>query len=70
MKLQIDPKSETWRAIESWADERLNQLRLKNDSMSSEVDTAFMRGKIAGFKELLALTKAPAIEADDSGPTY
>ena len=71
MKLQIDPRSETWRFIESWATERLNKARSQNDSISKDaVETAVLRGRIAGLKELLALTKDPAIEADDSGPTY
>jgi hypothetical protein len=48
----------------------LTKTRLQNDSMSNDaVKTAELRGRIAGLKELLALT-APAIEADDSGPTY
>lgn len=54
-----------------WANERINDARLRNDSIANDmVETTRLRGRIAVLKELLALTKAPAIEADDSGPTY
>jgi hypothetical protein len=71
LKLHIDPRSETWRFIESWATERLEKTRSKNDSMAHDaIQTAALRGRIGELKDLLALTKDPVIEADDSGPTY
>lgn len=71
MKLEIDPKSDAWKAVEEWAVERLKKARDRNDSPAADmVETSHLRGRIGALKELLALTKAPAIEADDSGPTY
>lgn len=71
MKPQIDPKSDTWRAVEEWANERINDARLRNDSISADmVETSRLRGRIGTLKELLALIKAPAIEADESGIPY
>lgn len=68
LKPQIEQKSETWRAVEEYANERLIKLRLQNDSMGlDQIATANLRGKISVIKELLALANAPAIDADDSG---
>ncbi|MFM9922743.1 hypothetical protein VLK31_07115 [Variovorax sp. H27-G14] len=68
MKLEIDPRSPTWRFVEQHATKRLTELRLKNDRMSMGPDeTAHTRGQIAVLKELLALpeTAAPAQPAGD-----
>lgn len=57
--------------MEEWANERINDARLRNDSIANDmVETSRLRGRIAVLKELLALTKAPAIVADDGGATY
>lgn len=68
MKPQLEPQSETWQAIEEYADEKLKQLRLGNDAMANDfARTCFLRGQIAAWKELLALPAkvAPAISPDD-----
>ena len=71
MKPQIDPHSDTWKAIKARADERLNTLRLQNDAFGLDPNgTAVIRGRIAELKELLALEKAPDNSADDSEPMF
>lgn len=67
MKPQIEPRSDTWKAVEAYANERLEKLRLQNDSTAMDsIQTAVIRGRIAALKELLALAEAPANLADDS----
>lgn len=67
MKPEIEPKSPTWLAVEELALSKLERLRLTNDGTgNTEVETAVIRGRIAVWKELLALVKAPAMDADDS----
>lgn len=68
MKLEIEPRSTTWRLIEQHAEKRLTELRLRNDRMSMGPDeTAHTRGQIAAWKELLALPEKadPAQTAGD-----
>lgn len=65
MKLEIDSRSPTWRFIEQHAEQRLTELRLRNDRMTmGPEETAHTRGQIAAWKELLAL---PA-KADPAQP--
>ena len=69
MRPEIEPGSATWKAIESYADEQITNLRLRNDSEGhNEIATALIRGQIKALKALLALTKAPAIDADEGRP--
>ncbi len=65
----IDLTSPTWRAIERTAQEQIDTLRVKNDSPSMDaLRTAELRGRIAAWKELLALAKpAPAPTVDAGG---
>lgn len=65
----IDFNSPTWRAVSAHAQERIASLREKNDSPSMDaIRTAETRGRIAAWKELLALDKpAPATTADVGG---
>ena len=65
----IDLTSQTWRAIERTAQEQIDTLRVKNDSPSMDaLRTAELRGRIAAWKELLALAKpAPAPTVDAGG---
>ena len=65
----LDFTSTTWRAIEHMAQERIATLREKNDSPSMDaLRTADTRGRIAAWKELLALaTPAPAPTVDAGG---
>ena len=64
-----DFTSPTWRAIEQVAQSRIALLREKNDSPSMDaLRTAETRGRIAAWKELLALANpAPAPTADAGG---
>lgn len=65
----LDFTSTTWRAIEHMAQERIATLREKNDSPSMDaLRTAELRGRIAAWKDLLALAKpAPAQTVDAGG---
>lgn len=65
----IDLTSPTWRAIERMAQVQIDTLRVKNDSTSMDaLRTAETRGRIAAWKELLALAKpAPAPTVDAGG---
>ncbi|MFC4923594.1 hypothetical protein [Delftia deserti] len=68
----IDFTSPTWRAIERHANAQIDTLRKKNDSPTMDaLRTAELRGRIAAWKELLALDKPdPAHTADIGGPGY
>lgn len=65
----IDLTSPTWRAIERTAQEQIDTLRAKNDNFSMDaLRTAETRGRIAAWKELLALANpAPAPVVDAGG---
>lgn len=65
----IDFTSPTWRTVEQFAQGRLDTLREKNDSPSMDaIRTAELRGRIAAWKDLLALANpAPAHTADAGG---
>lgn len=66
MKPEIEPQSNTWKAVEEYATEKLESYRKQNDSTDlDEVKTAVIRGRIAALKELLALSQAPATKTDD-----
>lgn len=52
----IDFHSPTWRAIADKAQAQLDTLRVKNDSPALDaIRTAETRGRIAAWKELLAM---------------
>lgn len=72
MQTQIDTNSPTWRALERHAQQQIATLRERNDSPSlDEMRTADTRGRIAAWKELLALgNPAPAQTADAGGYGY
>jgi len=65
----LDLSSTTWRVIEQTAQARIATLREKNDSLSMDaIRTAELRGRIAAWKDLLALPKpAPAQTVDAGG---
>lgn len=66
MAIEIDFRSETWRAFEALAQDRLDKYRRKNDGQLNAEDTARLRGRIAELKELLTLaTPSPALVADE-----
>lgn len=64
----LDTNSPTWHAIEQHAQAQIATLRERNDSPSLDaLQTADTRGRIAAWKQLLALaTPAPA-QTDDVG---
>ena len=64
----LDVLSPTWRAIERHALSQIAMLREKNDSHSLDaMQTTDIRGRIAAWKQLLALANpAPATEPDVS----
>ena len=52
----LDPRSPTWLFIHSWAQERLDKARLRNDSANADIiQTSVMRGEIKVLKELISL---------------
>lgn len=57
---EIDFRSETWRAIRAHAQKQLDELRLRNDAPSDAMTTAGTRGRIAVWKELLAMPEEAA----------
>lgn len=68
----IDFTSPTWHAIERHANAQIDTLRKKNDSPTMDaLRTAELRGRIAAWKELLALDpSAQAQPADAGGESY
>ena len=66
MAYEIDYRSETWKALEERASNKLDSLRRKNDGQLDDLATAHLRGRIAELKDLLTLAKpAPAQEAGE-----
>lgn len=58
-KPAIDFASPTWHAIQTLAAQKVAQLREQNDSPALDaVTTAQKRGRIAAWKELLALAES------------
>lgn len=54
----IDQHSSTWRFIEQWASERINQLHERNSKPKYDHDeTMLMRGKLKMLAELKGLVK-------------
>ena len=52
----LDPRSSTWLFIHSWAQQRLDKARLRNDSANADIiQTSVMRGEIKVLKELMGL---------------
>lgn len=62
----LDTTSPTWHALEQHAQAQIATLRERNDSPSLDaMQTAELRGRIATWKQLLALaTPAPAQTPD------
>jgi len=69
LRMTLEFNSPTWRAVSAHANAQIATLREKNDSPSMDaIRTAETRGRIAAWKELLALDKpAPATTADVGG---
>lgn len=51
--------SRVWKRLMAHFDERLGILRMQNDGVKSEVDTALLRGRIAELKRIMDLNKDP-----------
>ena len=59
MSNKIDKYSDTWKAVEKWAQEQIVSLRERNDSPRlNDIKTSFIRGKIKMLKELKELADA------------
>jgi hypothetical protein len=64
---QHDRASATWRKLKTHLEQRLQELRVKNDSDLDPISTARTRGAIRFALNLLAQgeTPTPATEADE-----
>jgi len=52
----LDPRSQTWLFVHSWAQQRLDKTRARNDSANADIiQTSVMRGEIKVLKELISL---------------
>lgn len=63
--MEIDFRSETWKAIKARTEDRLSAARKRNDGALTPDQTATLRGTIAAYKEILALETAPEIGTDE-----
>lgn len=66
---RLDPNSSTWHAVATWAQDEIERLRKRNDSLNNAPDeTAALRGEIRALKRLLTLTQpeqvVPPSQAD------
>lgn len=69
-KQSIDFNSPTWHAIQATATAKLQELREQNDNQGLDaVATAGKRGRIAAWKELLALAE-PRPTPEQQPPGY
>lgn len=69
-KQAIDFTSPTWHAIQAMANTKLQELREQNDSQALDaIATANKRGRIAAWKELLALAD-PKPSPEQQPPGY
>lgn len=55
----LERKSELWLKLKKHYEERLAQMRRKNDNDLNERDTAELRGRIKEIKELLDMERVP-----------
>jgi len=59
-------RSPTWRKLKEHFEQRLHELRLRNDNDHDPISTARLRGEVAIAKYLLALgDQDPATEVDE-----
>ena len=58
--MNLDPYSDTWSFVSTWAEAQLKAAREQNDSTRlTDAQTHVLRGKIKVLKELLALPLPP-----------
>ena len=70
-KPAIDFASPTWHAIQTLAAQKVAQLREQNDSPTLDaVATAQKRGRIAAWKELLALAESKPATVEQEPAAY
>ncbi len=70
-KPAIDFASPTWHAIQTLAAQKVAQLREQNDSPALDaVATAQKRGRIAAWKELLALAESKPAPVEQEPAAY
>lgn len=55
--MRLEFESATWKTIETWAKDRIERARLRNDGDLDPASTAKVRGEIKALKDLLALAK-------------
>ncbi len=66
-----DRQSALWRKLRKHLEQRLQDLRKKNDGNLSELATAALRGEIRAIKRMLALDAQDGIKLTyDDYPTY
>ena len=65
--MSVQFNDSTWNYIAKWATEKLRVERDRNDDQKQDaVQTAFLRGRISAYKELLALpVTRPAQENEE-----
>jgi len=62
----LDRNSPVWRKVEAYIEERIDELRMQNDTDKDATETARLRGRIAELKILLTQAKpAPAFVVND-----
>jgi len=67
--VEINPSSRDWKVVEEWAEKRLADYRIRNDSpVFDDRATAMLRGRIGELKELLALAKPLTPNVPDGMP--
>ena len=67
--MKIGYTDETWQAVVKWAEGQIDNARKKNDNPALDpYQTAALRGRISAFKDLLALPKLKAAQAQQDEP--
>lgn len=56
-----DKRSDLWRRLSAELERRLQEKRIANDAMHSDIDTAKLRGSIGELRNLLALNNETPI---------
>lgn len=67
--MKVDVNDPLWKDIERFVSERVAQLRAENDDDLDPTETATLRGQIAAFKELLAISETQ-VKLEVASPTY
>lgn len=51
----LEQQSALWKKLKEYQLDRLDKLRLQNDNKLDEIETAYLRGKIAAIKGFLTV---------------